>query len=60
MKNLLGLVLNGKEFQEDWMLLQKKVSKLQEQAVPICHMMSQQGRRLSVHTYVQEEWPYLC
>ena len=37
-------VLKGKRAQEGWMLLKKEVLEVQEQAVPLCHKISQQGR----------------
>ena len=37
-------VLKGKGVQEGWMLLKKEVLKVQEQAVPLCCMVSRQGR----------------
>ena len=39
--------LKGKGVQEGWRLLKKEVSKAQEQAVPVCHKSSRQGRRLA-------------
>ena len=38
-------VLKGKGVQEGWVLLKKEVSKVQEQAVPMCHKSSRRERR---------------
>jgi len=40
-------VLKGKGVQESGALLKKEVSKVHYQAIPLCHNMSQQGRRLA-------------
>lgn len=38
-------VMKGRGFQEGWSLLKKEVLKAPEQAVPLCHIMSQRERR---------------
>jgi len=40
-------ILKGKGVQKDWTFFKQEVLKGQEQAVPMCHKMKQQGRRLS-------------
>ena len=38
-------VLKGKGVQEGWAFFKKEILKVQEQAIPMCRKMSQQGRR---------------
>ncbi|KFQ22405.1 hypothetical protein N332_14875, partial [Mesitornis unicolor] len=38
-------VLKGKGVQEGWILFKKEILKAQDEVVPVCRKMSQQGRR---------------